>query len=101
MMGFCKLQRTAHTVHISFITPKKFRGTTTSQMQKFFILLIALSTWTLREHLLHSSDHEILRKEEYLAQLQGEQVLLCKSLVCHNRISIIKFLIQKHDIMKY
>ena len=52
IIGFCRLQRTAQTVHIWFTMPNRFNGTTPSHILKFFILFIALSTCTLKEAIL-------------------------------------------------
>ena len=49
MMQLWKLHIKAHTHHIWFTTLNRVNGTTLSHMWKFFILLIARSTWIRRK----------------------------------------------------
>lgn len=44
-----RLHKCAHTVHIWLAKPIRLKGITLSQMRKFLILFIALSTWILKE----------------------------------------------------
>ena len=106
MILFWKLNNIAHTDHIWFTTPNIVNGTILSHMWKFLILFIPLSTWTRREAIDCVSTTSwalicpLLPKKGgiFRETPKGEKILHSKPLICHDRVSSVKWQIDNLSV---
>ena len=105
MILFWKLHNIAHTDHIWFTMPNIVNGTILSHLRKFLILFISLSTWIRKKAIdcVSTTSWELIcpyfPKRWYIqGDSKGEEILHSKPLICHDRVSSVKWQIDNLSV---